>query len=60
MTSLRPYRESMSAGAARNEIEHSKGTQFDPEIADTFNRIEESHVFNLNRAKHGKKSSRKN
>jgi len=59
MTSERPYRASMSAGAARNEIKRNKGKQFDPEIADTFTRIEESHISNLNKQKQSKKSPRK-
>ena len=36
MTSERPYRKAMSDEAARVEIERNRGTQFDPEIADTF------------------------
>lgn len=44
MTSERPYRKSMSANAARHEIERNKGSQFDPEIAATFTRIEESRI----------------
>ncbi len=44
MTSERPYRKSMSANAARHEIERHKGSQFDPEIAATFTRIEESRI----------------
>ncbi|MFH1926022.1 MAG: HD domain-containing phosphohydrolase [Chloroflexota bacterium] len=59
MTSERPYRASMSADAALNEIENNKGTQFDPEIADTFTRIEESRISNLNKQKQGNKSPRK-
>ena len=42
MTSERPYRKSMSADAARDEIERNKGNQFDPEIASAFTKIEES------------------
>jgi len=44
MTSERPYRKSMSANAARHEIERHKGSQFDPEIAAIFTRIEESRI----------------
>jgi HD-GYP domain-containing protein (c-di-GMP phosphodiesterase class II) len=56
MTSERPYRASMNADAALNEIEHNKGTQFDPEIADTFTRIEESRVSDSKKKKQGRKS----
>ncbi|MBL7125804.1 MAG: response regulator [Dehalococcoidales bacterium] len=44
MTSERPYRKSMSADAARHEIERNQGTQFDPEITATFTRIKEPHI----------------
>jgi HD-GYP domain-containing protein (c-di-GMP phosphodiesterase class II) len=43
----------MSADAALNEIENNKGTQFDPEIADTFTRIEEPRISDSK--KRGKK-----
>lgn len=46
MTSERPYRHAMSADAAHGEIERNKGTQFDPEIADAFNKIEEPRISN--------------
>ena len=36
MTSERPYRKAMSNKTARTEIERGKGTQFDPEVADSF------------------------
>ncbi len=36
MTSERPYRKAMSAEKACAEIERSKGTQFDTEVADAF------------------------
>ena len=39
MTSERPYQTAMSAEAACAEIEHGKGTQFDPEVVDAFLRI---------------------
>jgi len=39
MTSERPYRSAMSAKAACDEIEHGKGTQFDPAVANAFLRI---------------------
>jgi len=40
MTSERPYRRAMSAETACAEIEHGKGTQFDPEVADVFLRAQ--------------------
>jgi len=40
MTSERPYRGAMSVETAYAEIERGKGTQFDPEVADAFLRIE--------------------
>ena len=36
MTSLRPYRRSLSAGEAATEIASCAGTQFDPEVVDAF------------------------
>jgi len=36
MTSERPYRTALSDGEARAELESGKGTQFDPDIVDTF------------------------
>ena len=36
MTSLRPYRRSLSAGKAAAEIASCAGTQFDPEVVDAF------------------------
>lgn len=39
ITSERPYREAMSIQSACYEIECCKGSQFDPEVADTFLRI---------------------
>ncbi len=36
ITSERPYREAMSTQIAYNIIERCKGSQFDPEVADTF------------------------
>jgi len=56
MTSERPYRKSMSADAALDEIARHKGTQFDPEIADTFTRIKESRISISKKQKHGKSS----
>jgi putative nucleotidyltransferase with HDIG domain len=45
MTSDRPYRKGASMTAARAEIEHCSGTQFDPAIIEVFLRIpEESWV----------------
>ena len=44
MTSERPYRKSMSNGAACHEIERNKGSQFDPEIASAFISIEKSRT----------------
>jgi len=40
MTSERPYRRAMRAETACAEIEHGKGTQFDPEVADVFLRTQ--------------------
>jgi putative two-component system response regulator len=40
MTSERPYREAMNAEAACAEIERNKGTQFDPEVAAAFLRVQ--------------------
>ena len=42
MTSERPYREAMSDETACAELEHCKGTQFDPEVADAFLRSRRS------------------
>ncbi len=42
MTSKRPYREAMSIEATYAEIERSKGTQFDPIVADAFLRANKS------------------
>jgi len=39
ITSERPYREAMSPQIAYRIIEHCKGSQFDPEVADTFLKI---------------------
>jgi HD-GYP domain-containing protein (c-di-GMP phosphodiesterase class II) len=36
MTSLRPYRRSLSAAEAASEIRRCAGTQFDPEVVDAF------------------------
>ena len=36
MTSKRVYRDSLSIDIVISEIEKNKGTQFDPEIAETF------------------------
>jgi len=36
MTSLRPYRRTLSAAEAADEIRRCVGTQFDPEIAEAF------------------------
>ena len=36
MTSGRPYRPSLSAGEAAEEIRRCTGTQFDPDVADAF------------------------
>ena len=36
MTSLRPYRRSLSATEAAAEIGRCAGTQFDPEVVDAF------------------------
>jgi response regulator RpfG family c-di-GMP phosphodiesterase len=56
MTSERPYRKSMSADAARDEIARHKGTQFDPEIADTFNSIKEPYIAYSGKGKRRHKS----
>ncbi len=56
MTSERPYRKSMSADAARDEIARHKGTQFDPEIADTFNHIREPDISDSGKGKRSHKS----
>lgn len=56
MTSERPYRKSMSADAARDEIVRHKGTQFDPEIADTFNNIKEPDIADSDKGKRRHKS----
>ena len=57
MTSERPYRKSMSAEVAHGEIERNKGTQFDPEIADTFNNIKETDIADSDKGKRSHKSS---
>jgi HD-GYP domain-containing protein (c-di-GMP phosphodiesterase class II) len=36
MTSDRPYRDALSADAARAEVERCSGTQFDPQVATAF------------------------
>jgi HD-GYP domain-containing protein (c-di-GMP phosphodiesterase class II) len=36
MTSVRPYRRTLSANEAADEIARCTGTQFDPEVADAF------------------------
>jgi HD-GYP domain-containing protein (c-di-GMP phosphodiesterase class II) len=36
MTAGRPYRRSLEPEAAADEIDRCAGTQFDPEIAETF------------------------
>ncbi|HEY1316741.1 MAG TPA: HD domain-containing phosphohydrolase [Gaiella sp.] len=36
MTSLRPYRRSLSSSEAASEIRRCAGTQFDPEVVDAF------------------------
>lgn len=59
MTSERPYRKSMSAGAALYEIERNKGNQFDPEIASAFTKIEESRISTLKTREHKKNSPQK-
>ena len=56
MTSERPYRKSMSADAALYEIERNKGNQFDPEIANAFTKIEESHI-SISKTREHKKNS---
>jgi HD-GYP domain-containing protein (c-di-GMP phosphodiesterase class II) len=42
MTSSRPYREQLSSQQALNELKRCAGTQFDPELVDTFCKIIES------------------
>jgi diguanylate cyclase (GGDEF)-like protein len=42
MTSSRPYREQLSSQQAINELKRCAGTQFDPELVDTFCKIIES------------------
>ena len=39
MTSLRPYREQLSAQEARNELQRHSGTQFDPKLVEVFGKI---------------------
>ena len=34
MTSDRPYRSGISLAQAREELQHGKGTQFDPDVVD--------------------------
>jgi HD-GYP domain-containing protein (c-di-GMP phosphodiesterase class II) len=36
MTSLRPYRRSLSTAEAADEILRCAGTQFDPDVVDAF------------------------
>jgi HD-GYP domain-containing protein (c-di-GMP phosphodiesterase class II) len=36
MTSVRPYRRTLSAGEAAAEIRRCAGTQFDPDVAEAF------------------------
>jgi response regulator RpfG family c-di-GMP phosphodiesterase len=55
MISERPYRGAMSPSAALDEIENNKGTQFDPEIADTFAKIQESRISDSKKKKQVKK-----
>ncbi len=43
MTSRRTYRDSMPIDVVKQEIEKNKGTQFDPNIADTFLDILNNH-----------------
>ncbi len=56
MTSDRPYRKSMSADAAHDEIARHKGTQFDPEIADIFNHIKRTDIADSDGEKRSHKS----
>ena len=56
MTSERPYRKSMSADAAHDEIARHKGTQFDPEIADIFNHVKRTDIADSGKGKHSHKS----
>ena len=51
MTSERPYRVAMSTEAACVEIEHGKGTQFDPKVVDAFLRIKKFVSFTAQGAK---------
>ena len=43
MTSRRTYRDSLPLDVVKQEIEKNKGTQFDPQIADTFLNILNNH-----------------
>ena len=43
MTSRRTYRDSLGLEIVKDEINKNKGTQFDPQIADTFLNILENH-----------------
>lgn len=36
MTTKRTYKEAMSIDYAISELEHNKGTQFDPKLAEAF------------------------
>jgi putative two-component system response regulator len=47
MTSNRPYREAFSLEKAIAEITRGSGTQFDPQIVETFLRIPESEIQNI-------------
>jgi len=46
MTNDRPYRKALSLEKAVEEIERNSGTQFDPEIADTFIKL---RVYKFNK-----------
>ncbi len=44
MTSRRTYRDSLSLDVVKSEFENNKGTQFDPELTNTFLNILNSHM----------------
>lgn len=57
MTSDRPYRQAPGFAAAQKEIERCKGSQFDPNIADIFLRVQVEQWLELRRAAEGTPAS---
>ena len=51
MMSDRPYRDSLSTDAAKSELVANKGTQFDPQVVDTFLTLLEQHDDDYRRGK---------